>query len=1153
MGHAMTRKLLDGTLTYLRGVAAIQALQELGDRELLTRFVREQEEAAFTVLVERHSPMVLSICRRALHHDHDAEDACQATFLVLACRARSLRKVASLRSWLHGVARRVAANLRRERERRQRRERHAFTPVPSTPPAETSWREVQAVLEEELHGLPERLRLPLILCYLDGLTRDEAARRLNVSPGCLHGRLERGRRRLHDRLAQRGFTLSTAFLAAALGEGVSRAALSPTLILASTRAAVLLASSQPVAEGLIPAPILSLTRGVLKEMLWTNVKLGLSLALGVGLLLATFAFSLSLMGSADNAKADPPLSPAEASPPQASPHLDADGRPLPGGAVFRIGSRRFRVEGRSDFIFPTPDGKHVLVHPNPSISGYPAQGLMLLDAKTGLREREFEDSRRVAKSYLYGTIQPAAFSPDGKKLYALAWHKSEEARNEFRVWATPNNPCKRVILVWDVATGRKTAEWELPAAAAPGESLIAVYLSLDGKRLYVSGAIGMKAMARRVRGAKGVHVLDTRTGRPLQTWAGAGHPVGMTADGKALITFQEEAALTARDVDSGKPLRTFPVGEFVSGVALSPDGKTLAAVGPVKKADPQSYEINLWEANTGRKVGQLQPGPQAVRYWRAPLVFSADGRTLYLGAGTGRIERWDVATGRALPGWPAHHGRIADLHRRPGTGELISAGASDGSVRRWNAGTGKATSTSNAYTGEIAATLTPDGKTLVVVDALGKLELWDITTRRIIKTLQTPGRNRHRLLTTPSGKEVLLAAEFGPSTIWNLSSGKQVGTLVPPPRKDPKARDAYWGTLGFTPDGKGLFASRFGRGMWMWTWPERKVLWHLAGEKESCFFPDGRSLACAEWYGPIEIYDPQTGKKKQTIPHPGVTDIAYSHDRRRIATASIDGSWRVQDASTGEVLQEKKLFQYAWAVTFSPSGWLLAVAGDNAVRVYDTASWAEVARCDGHGGTVRSLFFGEDDWTLVSVSREEGTALVWSLKPKDKREPPTPAQLWADLAGDGPAVQRAVWAVTQQPDLAIRLFRDRWPIPNTVIPPERIRQLIADLDSPTFKKREAATRELERLGRRAETALREAEERGSAEVKRRIKRILARLAPHPGTYSAEQARELRAVWALELAGTPEAEKLLKEWAEARVGTCLCEEADAARKRLRGRR
>jgi hypothetical protein len=203
---------------------------------------------------------------------------------------------------------------------------------------------------------------------------------------------------------------------------------------------------------------------------------------------------------------------------------------------------------------------------------------------------------------------------------------------------------------------------------------------------------------------------------------------------------------------------------------------------------------------------------------------------------------------------------------------------------------------------------------------------------------------------------------------------------------------------------------------------------------------------------------------------------------------------------------------------------------------------------------VGTVFFGPDEGTLISASAEDGTVLVWSLRPPASRERPDPDGLWTDLAGDGPAVGRAVWAAAQHPDAAVRLFRARWPLP----PPadaEHLRKLIADLDSPRFAAREAAQAELEKLGRRAEAALRkELAATASGEVKRRVDSILARWAP-PATaaYSRDDARELRAVWALELAGTAAAHTLLADWARAQAGNRLGAEAAAALTRAGRRR
>jgi RNA polymerase sigma factor (sigma-70 family) len=296
----MATKSFNGVVQQLRKIAAVQTSRACPDHDLLERFVQQHDDAAFTVLVERHGPMVLGVCRRALGQRDDAEDVCQATFLVLARKAASIRKSTSLSSWLRKVACCAAANLHRERARRRRRERAAPAPPPRDPGAEVSWREVQTVLDEELQRLPERYRTPLILCYLDGQTRDEAARQLGLSAGRLHGQLERGRQLLRQRLAQRGLTLSATLFAAALGDTSARAALSPTMVVSSTRAAMLLAAGQPLPESTIAGPVRILNEEVLKDMFLTKLKLGAAMALCAGAVVALSAGLFAATGRAQD-------------------------------------------------------------------------------------------------------------------------------------------------------------------------------------------------------------------------------------------------------------------------------------------------------------------------------------------------------------------------------------------------------------------------------------------------------------------------------------------------------------------------------------------------------------------------------------------------------------------------------------------------------------------------------------------------------------------------------------------------------------------------------------------------------------------------------------------------------------------------------------
>jgi RNA polymerase sigma factor (sigma-70 family) len=238
-----------GILQWLRLLASATGPAR-PDHELVSRFVEVGDQAAFTVLVQRHGPMVYGVCQRLLEHGQDAEDAFQATFLVFARKARSIRKHASVSCWLYGVASRVAANLRRKTARERRHETVQLA-APDVAAAEVSWREVRTVLDEELAKLPERLRLPVVLCYLDGKTRDEAAHELAVSESTLRGRLERGRDLLRGRLTSRGVTLSAALLASLLSENAASAL--PASLVAST----VNAAGKPLA-GVVSAKVIGL-------------------------------------------------------------------------------------------------------------------------------------------------------------------------------------------------------------------------------------------------------------------------------------------------------------------------------------------------------------------------------------------------------------------------------------------------------------------------------------------------------------------------------------------------------------------------------------------------------------------------------------------------------------------------------------------------------------------------------------------------------------------------------------------------------------------------------------------------------------------------------------------------------------------------------
>jgi RNA polymerase sigma factor (sigma-70 family) len=256
------------------------ALATATDRQLLDRSRAGADEDAFAELVRRHERTVLAACRQVLSNPSDVDDAFQATFLVLVRQAKRVKCDTSLGGWLFTVAHRVAVRAVRGRARKNRHETAAARPnaVATEPGADLSWREAVVALHEALDALPDRFRLPLILCYLDGLSRDEAAAHLGWSAGSVKGGLERGREKLRAALARRGVTLGAGLLTALAGIG-STASASPELLAAALR----------VATGSAPAPVLELARSPV-TVLTTKVKFLLAPAVAavlcVGLLAA---------------------------------------------------------------------------------------------------------------------------------------------------------------------------------------------------------------------------------------------------------------------------------------------------------------------------------------------------------------------------------------------------------------------------------------------------------------------------------------------------------------------------------------------------------------------------------------------------------------------------------------------------------------------------------------------------------------------------------------------------------------------------------------------------------------------------------------------------------------------------------------------------
>jgi RNA polymerase sigma factor (sigma-70 family) len=271
---------LGGLLRYLRRITDTD-VAGTSDGHLLQRFVGQRDEAAFVALVDRHGPMVLGVCRRVLRDPHDAEDAFQATFLVLAHKARSIGRPQAVASWLYCTAQRTALRARFRRNRRRAQESVLDDlPAPEST-EEAAWHELRPALDEEVNRLPGKYRDVVVHCYMREQTYTEAAQTLGLAAGTVSSRLARARDMLRKRLLRRGLTLSSSLLVGILSQQALSAAVPGMLRDATVRAALRWTAGQAGLAAAATESVANLTEGVLRAMFLTKLKIGAVLVLAV--------------------------------------------------------------------------------------------------------------------------------------------------------------------------------------------------------------------------------------------------------------------------------------------------------------------------------------------------------------------------------------------------------------------------------------------------------------------------------------------------------------------------------------------------------------------------------------------------------------------------------------------------------------------------------------------------------------------------------------------------------------------------------------------------------------------------------------------------------------------------------------------------------
>jgi RNA polymerase sigma factor (sigma-70 family) len=594
------------------------------DDQLLEHFVTSHDEAAFETLVRRYGPMVLGVCRRVLRNPHDAEDAFQATFLVLVRKAGSISARELLGNWLYGVAYRTALDARAAAIRRQTRERQVHPlPEPAVKDHADPYRELRPLIDQELNRLPEKYRLPIVLCDLEGGTFRDVARQLGIPAGTFSGRLSAARGMLARRLARHGLTLSVAALAAALPPTTASACVPPSLVTATVDASMA-ATAGPGTAATVSANVASLAEGVLKAMWAKSQKLVVNVLLTVAILIGVAAVVVLV---------------------DRTPH-DARAKVLP-------------LDGRGRRVVWSPDGKTLLVvtKVEKTFLGirYNSRGsaIRLWDVETGQSRQTLAESTEPGLAF-----QRVVFSGDGKTIAATVAQASEQGNT--RPVHGVIKVVDGVIKLWDAKT------LELKRTLTTDSFLICVALSPDGERV-VGGDAGKKVL----------HVWSARTGteeRSIKTGDAQPWVIAFSPDGKTLAvggqTADRSGEVQLWDARTWK--RKHAVKQNVDTLAFSPDGKLLAV-------SSGGEQIRIWNVDKGELIASLKGHPRGQR----SVAFSADSKTLAAGGPDGKIRVWDVTTGKLTDMLAGHTDEVYSVVFSP-DGKTLASTSQDQTLRLWS-------------------------------------------------------------------------------------------------------------------------------------------------------------------------------------------------------------------------------------------------------------------------------------------------------------------------------------------------------------------------------------------------------------------------------------------------------------------------------------
>jgi RNA polymerase sigma factor (sigma-70 family) len=1105
----MVTSTLHGVLRRLRRWAHPHDGEAPTDGDLLGRYLERRDEAAFEALLVRHGPMVHGVCRRILANADDADDAFQATFLVLVRKAASVVPRVMVGNWLYGVAYRTAMSARAMKARRRAKERSAARPEARY---EEVWTDLRPLLDEELSRLPDKYRVPVVLCDLEAKTLREAARQLGWPDGTLSTRLRAGRALLATALARRGLTLTSGALAATLASHAAAASV-PAALATSTRSAAALFAGRQIAQGVISARVLALTEGVLKTMLLTKLKAGAFAILAAGLVLLASALALGRPSEAIPPDAEKPAGDRHpASKAQREPPKDRHREALPAGALGRLGSPRFRHGGQpfGQVVFSS-DGRH--------LASTTSRGVYLYDAATGGLVHHL----RPPAEHLPRVVR---FLADGKRLAVGSgdWHQTAEVTiyglANGKALASSSFAGKSQIFIidvtadggrilvedrfvrvylWDVKIGKEVWEFEHPEASST------LPFTADSTRLVL--ARSRKAELR-----------DAATGKVVSAFPQPGprfpglYSAALAPDGRLAISAEKRDAVAVLDARGPGTMRTLPADRQTNRLVFSPDGRHLAGFGP--------YATLVWNLKaTGDKA------PAARLPAAAHGGFSPDGKTLALDdhgfVTLWRTREWKRLPQSAEPATPVWRvGFSAD-----GTKVL---GYTRGGWVDWPVDGGPATALSDGATvhHEGLAELSADGR--VAVDVLhepgpgreqGKFalrvtELKSGKARRI--ALDKEPWEPIRI--SPDGRYVSASLQGSEFVVWDAATGEVL-------HRRPRPQDRVLFGADAAADGKGL--ARSVAGVW------------LEGR---------RGLDLGPMYSAVIVANHRTGREWKMAPLPLSVysgGARFSRDGSKLVLLGrFGGDWKEDSVSVWDARTGKRLLNWdrrsgrLASVCLSADGRsLLAGDGSGRLVLLEVATGGERAAYR-HGGIVLSAAFHPNGTRAVACS-PEAPVYVWDLLGEPGRWGARKGDaVWTDLgSAEAKVAFAAVRKLRANPGQAVAFLRERVKVP-AVPSKEAVTGWLKGLDSPVFAARQQAQKALTAAAELIRPQLEAARKTASVETSRRLDQVLN----SSQTPTPERLRQIRACEVLEGIGSTEAVEVLRGWAAGPEGAWLTVEA-----------